>query len=222
MFDVEAAWLQHEMARFAPAELSPLVHLGSSDASFRKATQPWIHQRIEQPLIDAGVRLITLDLKVGDGIDIAGDIFDDAVMARLRALAPRAILCANILEHVANPRALASRCLDLLPPAGLLFVTVPRSYPHHADPIDTLFRPTPAEVHSLFPGTNLITSAVIEPGSYRDDVARRPWILLRFVRLLAPFLSLPRWKRTAAKLYWLVHPYQVTCVVLRKRPTEAV
>lgn len=218
MFDAEAAWLQHEMARFAPGELSPLVHLGSSDATFRKTTQPWIHERIERPLVDAGVRLVTLDLKVGEGIDIAGDIFDDSVMARLRALAPRALLCANILEHVADPRALASRCLDLLPPSGLLFVTVPRSYPHHADPIDTLFRPTPAEVHALFPGTELVASAVIEPGSYRDDVARRPWILFRFVRLLAPFLSLSRWKRTAAKLYWLVHPYRVTCVVLRKQP----
>lgn len=217
MFEAEAQWLQHEMARFAPAALSPLLHLGSSDAYFRQVTQPWIERRLERPLREAGVRVITVDLKAADGIEIAGDIFDDAVMARLRALAPRAILCANLLEHVADPRALAQRCLDLLPPSGLLFVTVPRSYPHHADPIDTLFRPTPEQVHALFPGTALEAAAIIEPGSYRDDVARRPWILLRFARLLAPFLSLARWKRTAAKLYWLVHPYQVTCVVLRKQ-----
>jgi hypothetical protein len=31
----------------------------------------------------------------------------------------------------------AHHCLDLLPIGGLIFVTVPLSYPYHRDPIDT-------------------------------------------------------------------------------------
>lgn len=216
MFRAEAVWLQREMARFAAGEISPLVHIGSSDRRFRTVVQPWIHELIERPFAAAGGQIINLDLKPADGVDFVGDLFDDAVLDRLRAMAPRAILCANVLEHVVDPRAFAARCLDVLPPGGLLFVTVPRSYPHHADPIDTMFRPSPAEVHVLFPKTEMLAAEVIEPGSYRDDLRRRPWIAVRFLRLLFPFLGLARWKRTARKLCWLVQPYQVTCVVLRK------
>ena len=32
---------------------------------------------------------------------------------------------------------MAHHCLDLLPIGGLIFVTVPLSYPYHRDPIDT-------------------------------------------------------------------------------------
>lgn len=218
MFSAEAAWLQREMSRFGPEALSPLLHLGSSDTTFRMVTQPWIHERIERPLRQAGTRIVNVDLKPAEGVDIVGDILDDRVIARLRALAPRAILCANVLEHVADPRAFARRCLDVLPPSGLIFITVPRSYPHHADPIDTMFRPSPGDVHALFPGTDLVRAEIIAPGSYRDDLRRRPWIVLRFLRLLAPFLSLARWRRTASKLYWVFKPYEVSCVVLRKAP----
>ena len=41
---------------------------------------------------------------------------------------------------------MAHHCLDLLPIGGLIFVTVPLSYPYHRDPIDTMFRPSLAEL----------------------------------------------------------------------------
>jgi len=37
-----------------------------------------------------------------------------------------------------------------LPADGYLVVSVPHSYPFHADPIDTLFRPAPDEVVTMF------------------------------------------------------------------------
>jgi hypothetical protein len=47
--------------------------------------------------------------------------------------------------------------------------------------------------------------------SYRDAVCERPWILLRhFCRFPVPFLSFERWKRSMARLYWLVAEYRIT------------
>jgi hypothetical protein len=62
---------------------------------------------------------------------------------RLCRLEPKALLCCNLLEHVLDPERLALHCLELLPRGGLLFVTVPFSYPYHRDPIDTMYRPDP-------------------------------------------------------------------------------
>ena len=64
-----------------------------------------------------------------------------------------ALLCCNVLEHVRDPGEFARRCAMLVRPGGVIVVTVPRSYPHHADPIDTLYRPTPEEAAALFPRT---------------------------------------------------------------------
>jgi hypothetical protein len=101
---------------------------------------------------------------------------------------------------------------------GLVFVTVPFSYPYHRDPIDTMYRPNPAELAALFAGARRLDAAIIGAGmSYRDEVRERPWILLRQVaRFPVPFLSLTRWKRSMAKLYWLGAEYRITCGVFEK------
>jgi hypothetical protein len=216
MFEAEARWLAREMARLDATALSPLLHLGSSDRRFREERQPWIHAELELPLAARGVRVVNADLKTAEGVDVVGDIFEAPVFERLRAMGFKALLCANILEHVVDPRAFARRCLEIVAADGIIVVTVPRSYPHHADPIDTMFRPSPEEVHALFPGTRILVAQTIATGSYRDVLRRKPWRILHFARLLVPFLSMRRWRRARARLHWLFNPYLVTCVVLRK------
>jgi len=103
-------------------------------------------------------------------------------------------------------------------PGGVLVVTVPRSYPHHRDPFDTLYRPTPHEAAALFPGTSVEAAEIIDVGeSYLDEVRRRPWLILRHLaRLPAPFLGLAEWRRSMQKLYWLSHSYEVSAGLLRR------
>jgi len=105
-----------------------------------------------------------------------------------------------------------------LPTGGLVFVTVPFSYPYHRDPIDTMYRPGPTELAELFAGARLLESMILGAGvSYRNAVKERPWILLRHVwRFPVPFLSFERWKRSMARLYWLVSEYRITCAVFEK------
>ena len=48
-----------------------------------------------------------------------------------------------------------------LPPGGRLFATVPRRYPYHPGPIDTLLRPSVDELSSLFAGLTLVEGAEV-------------------------------------------------------------
>jgi hypothetical protein len=218
MFEAEARWLRAALDRLAPARLSPLLNLGSSSAAFRETTQPWTEQQLFRPLRARGIDVVHVDMREAEGIDVRADLTDPADLPRLRVLGAQALLCCNLLEHVTLPDRLARHCLEILPSGGLAFVTVPFSYPYHRDPIDTMYRPSPSELGARFAGARLLDAAIIGAGmSYRDDIRRRPWILLRHAaRFPAPFVSLEKWKRSMAKLYWLAAEYRITCAVFEK------
>ena len=192
MFEAEARWLCRALDAFPPERLSPLLNLGSSTLAVRESVQPWIERELFAPLRDRGLRVVHVDKRDGPGIDIRADLTDPEDLARLQGLGAQALFCCNLVEHVVECEALARHCLDLLPPGGLAFVTAPYSYPYHRDPIDTLYRPSPEELAELFAGARLLQGVILGAGlSYRDDVKKRPWILLRHLaRFPAPFVSL--------------------------------
>ena len=218
MFEAEACWLRRALEAFPPERLSPLLNLGSSSAVVRKAIQPWIDAEVFCPLRGRGVETLHVDMRELPGVDVRADLTDASDVERLSALRPNALLCCNLLEHVLEPKQLARHCLDLLPRGGLVFVTVPFSYPYHRDPIDTLYRPSPAELSELFESARMLDATILGAGvSYRDAIRERPWILLRHVwRFPVPFLSFERWKRSMLRLYWLVAEYRITCAVFEK------
>jgi SAM-dependent methyltransferase len=219
MFEAEARWLRRALDAFTPERLSPVLNLGSSSAVVRNAVQPWIDAEVFCPLFSRGVAAFHVDMREVPGVDIRADLTDETDIHRLCALRPNALLCCNLLEHVPDPGRLAQHCLDLLRPGGLVFVTVPYSYPYHRDPIDTMYRPSLAELGELFAGASLLDGTILGAGvSYRDAVRERPWILSRHVfRFPVPFLSFEKWKRSMARLYWLVAEYRITCAVFEKK-----
>ncbi len=137
----EASWIVEKLRDVDSSALSPMLNIGSSTREYRETTQPWIRDVLIDPLQRRGVKIIHSDMRSGDGIDIRADIADDADMERLKVLNAKSVLCCNMLEHVRDPEDVALRCLSLVPEGGYIVVTVPYSYPHHRDPIDTMFRP---------------------------------------------------------------------------------
>jgi len=218
MFEAEARWLRGALDAFPPDRLSPLLNLGSSSVEVRQTVQPWIEDQVFFPLRARNVDVVHVDMRQLPGVDMRADLTNPDDIERLHLLRPRALLCCNLLEHVIEPDRLARHCLDLLTPGGLVFVTVPFSYPYHRDPIDTMYRPNPAQLAELLNGARLLDSAILGSGvSYRDAVRERPWILLRHVwRFPVPFLSLEKWKRSMTRLYWLAAEYRITCAVFEK------
>src|SRR5437762_13976933 len=111
MMRCDAEWIGRALAGCSAQELSPVLNLGSSSRHFRTVEQPHIQEMVFGPLEKRGVRLIHSDLKMADGVDISGDIFDDAAFARLKALGARTVVCTHMFEHVYNRRELARRVL---------------------------------------------------------------------------------------------------------------
>lgn len=214
----EAAWIGEKMRAFNGARV--VLNLGSGSKRFREVSKPYIDREIFDPLVRAGVRVVHADLKSGEGIDISGDLFDPAVQGRLRALGPQAVLACNIMEHLPKDyRARFPAVLDsLLPPGGILVITVPYSYPYHADPIDTLYRPKPEELCACFPGYEVLEARTIDSESYGEEfVAGGPSRMLRKVlRMFFPFVRPKRWLSHAHRMLWMFRPYRLSGVVLRK------
>jgi SAM-dependent methyltransferase len=151
----EALWLRRQLDKVRPVELSPLLSIGSGTAQTR-ARQWWIDQYVFEPLASRGVEVVHHEHVAGEGVDIAGDLTDRTVWDQLAAVGARAVLCANVLEHVADRHAVADALARTTPPGGRLLVTVPRRYPFHPDPIDTMYRPTVDELAELFPQLHLV------------------------------------------------------------------
>ena len=204
-------------------ELSPMIELGSSTKYFRTVTKPHIDKYLHLPMKKKGVRIITTDLKDADGVDISGNIYDTDVQESILSLSPKSLMCCNILEHVEDRIKFSSICSMLLPKDGLLIVTVPYSFPYHADPIDTLYRPTPSEIHELFPDFNIEHESIIEDNTYWHQLKEKGiifslvFIMLRIIKNSIWIYDYKKYKKTNNWVLWLWKTIKISFIVLRKK-----
>jgi SAM-dependent methyltransferase len=204
----------------AQGAVSPLLDLGSSTREFRAVAKPHIEGELFGPLEAAGVRIVHSDIKAAAGVDIVGDILDPAVRADLKARGFKSVLCSNLLEHVREPEKVAAACEEIVGPGGLILASVPSSYPYHADPIDTGFRPSPARLASLFARSEPLAAEEVAGRNYRDDIAARGssvWKELAQTLVFAPLVVL-RPKSFAARThrwFWYRRPYRVAIALVR-------
>ena len=219
MFPQEAEWIEDTLAALPTEALAIVLDVGSANREFRTVAQPWIQRRIFDPLSARSASVVFSDVKAAAGVDVAADLMTAQGLDRLQSVGACLVLCCNVLEHVADAAAFAARLGTLVDKGGRLLVTVPYRYPHHSDPIDTMFRPNVAELVALFDGFDVERAEILDTGSYRQEFARRPVVLLmrHLFRLPVPFLGWRQWKRSVSKLQYLVKPYQVTCACLVKR-----
>jgi hypothetical protein len=223
MFESESIRLREIL--LGQSGVSPLLNLGSSDARFRAETKPHIERELFAPLRAAGIALVHSDLRDDEGIDVAGDILDSQVRARLGAMGFRALLLSNLLEHVADRAAVAAACEEIVGPGGLILATVPSSFPYHADPLDTGYRPTPAALAACFAGSEPLLLETVEGGTYSDRIRRRGaslagelirtalWTLIFPVRPKSARARLDRW-------HWYNRPYRVSIALVRVRASS--
>ncbi len=217
MLPEEARWLGQRLAGLPNTAVEPLINVGSSTGKFVTQDQPWIDRHLFAPARERGLGVVNIDIKSAPGVDLVGDVCDPAFRARVAAVGGRALMCTNLLEHVRDPGEIASALTALIPKHGYLLISGPKSYPWHADPIDTLFRPDVDELARLFPGTELVAGEVVCSGTYWDWLGRSPIGLLRaFGRLMLPFYFPRGWWSSLLKLGWFFRPFSATCVVLRK------
>lgn len=221
MLKREALWIRDVLTQFDSVNLSPILNVGSSTAEFRTCVQPWIEELIFVPLRSRGIIVHHLDMRDGDGIDLHGDLTDDAFVSKLRESGYQTVLCCNVLEHVANPAAICAQLEHLVPSRGHIVVTVPNRFPYHPDPIDTMFRPDVQQVAALFPGWDLVEGAIVECGTGWDYVDRNPRALVAKVkRRLSRLQENGGVGGATSFMPWLFRRFLQTCVLLQKTATR--
>jgi SAM-dependent methyltransferase len=123
------------------------------------------------------------------------------------------LLCSNLLEHLTDPGAFARACASLVKPGGRALVTVPYSYPYHADPIDTMFRPSPEQLVALLGDWEVDRGAIIECGRFEIG----GMALVKYLaRVAIPFYRPASWRGMAHRLLWMFRPYRQTMLLARK------
>jgi hypothetical protein len=216
----EASWLQDRL-RTLSADDGPVLNVGSASAEFRSDVQPWIETLVFAPLRQRGVRVLHQDLQAAPGVDLVGDLLSGELAEAAQRSGIRSVICSNVLEHVPDPHAFARSLLALTGKGGRLFITVPRTFPYHPDPIDTLFRPSVSELRALFPGTELCASALLPCGRLHDLALANPRrVLERAKQTLLHRRTRPANDQSAAALRgylpYLIRPFEVSAVDLRR------
>lgn len=220
----EAAWVGRQLRRLEDSEVATVLNIGSSTEHFRTISQPHIESEIFAPLAARGARVIHSDMKHAEGVDLVGDLFDPDFRAKVVSMRADVVLANNLFEHVAD-RASLAQCLSIIPRlGGRLIVTVPYRYPYHADPIDTLYRPRPEQIASIFPTFSVEAEAIIETTTLWEDLEARlgaagaKWdVARRYRRALFPFYKPRAWRANLANIAWLHRPRSVSAISLVKR-----
>lgn len=220
----EAKYIGELVKRYTDNKDVRLLNIGSSTKDFRSKISPYIDEEIFSPLESSSVEVTHFDLKDEEGVDISGDIFDSKIQESLKKVRPNLILACNLLEHLEQGLRekiplIIERIID---EGGVVIITVPYSYPLHLDPIDTYYRPSPEELHFLFPQYNLIDSSLIVSSNYfsefRELVLREKLKII--ARVFTPFYRPKTWLCIVHRLFWLFRPYVVSCVALQKKNIE--
>jgi hypothetical protein len=222
MFEGEAVRVREILLEAGAEHVSPLLNVGSSTGAFRTRDKPHIEAELFAPLRARGVAICHLDRKADDGVDVVGDILDPALRQKLSARGFRCLLLSNVLEHVRDRPALAAACEQIVGSGGLILATVPSSFPYHADPIDTLYRPTPEELTALFKASELRRAETVTGQTYREAIHDADSSSLHeLARTALAALTAIAWPRSflsrAHRWLWYRRPYRVSVALLAVR-----
>lgn len=217
MLKAEAQWIGQFLAKCRSEQISPLLNVGSATAEFREKVQPYIDGEIFSPLRERRIAVDHLDMLPGDGIDLRGDLNDISFVETLAARGYQAVLCSNVLEHLAEPAVICTRLENLLPAKGILIVTVPRDFPYHPDPIDTMFRPSVDDLKDLFPHSRLLVGTEIDCGTGWAYMERNPLLLIgRLAHRLANRKEFGGLRGSSSFFPYLVRRFRMTCAAFEK------
>jgi hypothetical protein len=220
---IEARTIEKLLSSIDSIRLTPCLNVGSSTRRFRSDAQP--HNEVLLDSLRArGVRVLNNDIRCDPGVDLVGDLTKQEFRRAVCRLGPRLLLCNNVLEHVRDAATLARACEEVVVPGGYICVSVPFSYPYHADPIDTLLRPSPIQLAEMFGRCRLLNSMVLLDDGLRSDLERRghpPWRYL-LGSLIRPLMV---WRDPHAMIYrlhsllWLARPFKVSLCLLQRQAT---
>ncbi|MBE9465023.1 class I SAM-dependent methyltransferase [Dyadobacter subterraneus] len=215
MLPNESQWISSTIKGCFPDKKMSILNVGSSTLEFRTVLQPYVNDVIFKPLTSSGFSVTHLDMKQDEGVDIVGDLTNTEFRDSLRSKKYDIILCANLLEHLENPKNLCNLLYELVDTNGYILITVPYIYPYHEDPLDTLFRPKPSEIKELFPDSMKIIAEGIVKENF--GLLNEPERLFKNVlKSILFFLKPKRWTKHIKDAKIVLSVYQASCILLQR------
>ena len=220
MLREEAIWFGDRLGHILSGNASPVLNIGSSTRHFRSIEQPQIDQFIFSVLENREIRVIHLDQKNAEGVDIIGDLSDPDFLEQVKQLKCRTIFCNNLLMHLEEQDRLnlVNVISEILPSKGLLYLSTSFNFPYTPDPYDSYYRPEPDNLISLFKGFKTIDKKIVSgSGSFFRSVTKNPRFgLIILTRIFTPFYKFRTWKYLIQYLPNSFKNYSASCVILQK------
>jgi len=199
-----------------PLNIKSCINLGSGNVAHLIASKPWVNSHLFSPLAGRGIPIIHADLYDYPGVDCRINLTQPADFRILdRQPGPRLFILGNVLEHVPNDQRLniMNSLTSYMVRGDHLIMSVPQSYPYHADPIDTGYRLEPPQLMELAP-LKWISAETVICGNFRQELSEmhRLKALRKLCKPLWPFQSFTRYRENWERLSFLFRDYKIAVV----------
>jgi len=216
MLKEEAEWISSQLDYLEKENILiyPVANIGSSDESHYEL-QPWI-KTLSEKIKSNGI-IKNIDIKDTESVDLVGDLLDDNFINDLKKEKFQLLICANVLTNIADKDKFAKSLIELMPTNSILMVSVSNRYPYVADPVDTLYRPTPEELCELFPSTEILNASLVSSDSFVKHLWQdKKAFFITFFRLFVPFYKPKTWWNLVKYLPKIHKPVRASCALLKK------
>ena len=192
-----------------------IINLGSGNVEQLMKTKPWVSKNVFDLLKKQKAKILHVDAENFPGVDIVQDLSQPNSLSFCDKLeGSKLFILANVLEHIPKKAhaELLNKIYSKMKSNDGLIITVPYDYPYHADPIDTMYRPSPNELNQLLPLTWL-EGEIVSAGSFKEEF-RHMNTLKKIRKLLKPlwiFQKPTKWLENH-RLFYLFKQYQITIV----------
>lgn len=206
MFLEESYWIKEELQKVS--DIKDAIDVGASTLEFRTVELPFIEENVFKPLRDRGVKIIHLDMKKQEGVDISYDISDKSFSFQKKF---DLVICTSVLEHVKDLDLSIINISNLVNDKGYLIVTVPYIYPFHPDPIDNMSRFSVDKLKTFFKNFDIVSAKTI-------DIESRT-ILRRFKFGTESMINILRYMKLGYfndNIKYVIKKPKVTCIIFKR------
>ena len=192
-----------------------IINLGSGNVEQLMKTKPWVSKNVFDLLKKQRAKILHVDTENFPGVGIVQDLSQPNSLSFCDKLeGSKLFILANVLEHIPKKAhaELLNKIYSKMKSKDGLIITVPYDYPYHADPIDTMYRPSPNELKKLLP-LKWLEGEILSAGSYKEEF-RQMNTLKKIRKLLKPFwiFQKPTKWLESHRLFYLFKKYQMTIV----------
>ena len=217
MFIPEAEWIGKQISSLK-FQTRPIrcLNLGSSTRDYREVQQPHVQNHVILPLLAMG-SVTHVDAKAAEGVDLFGDLMDEAFWENIPSRAFDLVMCSNLLTHVTDQEKIFRLIRRSVAPGGYALISTPQIYPYCADPVDAKYRPSEVDILAHFEGFELYTAKQIELAeTHYSRLRKEPKAVAAMVANIAlPVRGLVRWKAVVSDIPNIFKPLTTICLILR-------